>query len=72
MVEMISRKRDGRNQYDFSCVKCGAACEIGAPRDYKALIECPEKCGALYIQIRQRGFYGRHVLTPVRGQQVSK
>ena len=62
--------RDGRNVYQFTCSRCGHECEVGIPLEHKALIACPENCGALYLQVRGSGFFGKPKLATVRGDNL--
>jgi hypothetical protein len=42
-------ERFDRWMYDFRCPACGSAGELAVPKAYKT-IECPERCGARFIQ----------------------
>lgn len=57
--------RDGRNVYDFECPQCHAQGELGVSPEKIALVECPNKCGAQFMQRRTKSLFGKPVLEHV-------
>lgn len=46
----LLKSADGNNTYHFICEGCGCEGELTCPNEHAIRIECPENCGASYIQ----------------------
>jgi hypothetical protein len=65
--------RDGRNTFALMCPVCGADGELGVkPDDLARLIECPNKCGAKFMQRRPRSLFAAPVLEYVLGGKLRR
>jgi hypothetical protein len=60
------------NQYQLNCSSCGAFGEVGVALNKKELIECPEHCGALFIQTHGKGMFARPVLVEITASSLTK
>lgn len=54
--------RDRRNMFALLCPVCKAEGEFGIRPENFSLIECPNKCGALFLQQRRSGFFDKPTL----------
>lgn len=64
--------RDGRNVFALLCPVCGADGELGVKPNQARLIECPNKCGALFMQRRPRGMFAHPMLEHVLGGEIQE
>ena len=54
--------------YSFVCDGCGAEWDLGVKVDQQKPFECPEGCGATYVQWKYNGkFHLKCVVCPIRG-----
>lgn len=64
--------RDGRNTFDFLCPVCESEGEIGVVPNERRLVQCPNECGALFVQRRPQGLFDHPVLVYVAGGQIQE
>jgi DNA-directed RNA polymerase subunit RPC12/RpoP len=60
------------NQFEFVCSSCGAEGELGVRPNKTELINCPNHCGALFIQLPPRAMFQHPRLIEVTSSQVHK
>jgi hypothetical protein len=64
--------RDGRNVFGLLCPVCRAQGEMGVRPEDARLIQCPNSCGALFMQRRRGSFFGKPVLEYIMGGKLRK
>lgn len=64
--------RDGWSMFDFQCPVCHATGELGARVNDNRMVECPNKCGSLFMVRRPANMFDKPVLEHVFSNQKSR
>lgn len=73
-IQYIGRRQHNgkaHNQYRFIC-SCGAEGELGVRVGKTDFVECPDKCGSLFIQLPPIGMFGEPRLVEVTSGAINR